>query len=191
MVRRSHGSRRRLRTAGLTLVESALLVALVGGLLAIFVPTFFRHIRTSKAAEAGTELQRLHGRAAAYFAATHTLEDGSVGRRCLPTAAGPAPAEPSQDRVQVDFHDPATPGHETWRALGYQPEGPIRYRYTFIPERAECGQAPAGGRTVLLLRAEADLDGDGQLSLYERRATIDADGQLVPVGALYVQDRME
>lgn len=184
--RRAH-----LRRAGLTMVESALLVAVVGGLLAILVPTFVRHIRTSKTAEAATELQRLHDRAAAYFAAAHPQPDGTLARRCLPQGAGPAPAEPSEELVDVDFHDPSTPGHATWEALDYQPEGRVRYRYTFLPAQAGCGITGGDDRTVLLLRAEADLDGDGELSRYERRATVNEDGLLVPMGVLYVQDPME
>lgn len=173
------------------MVESALLVAVVGGLLAILVPTFVRHIRTSKTAEAPTELQRLHARAAAYFASAHPQPDGTLARRCLPEAAGPTPADPSQERVEVDFHDPSTPGHATWKALDYQPEGRVRYRYTFLPAHDGCGIEGGDGRTVLLLRAEGDLDGDGERSRYERRATVNEDGLLVPVGVLHVQDPME
>jgi hypothetical protein len=173
------------------MVESALLVAVVGSLLAILVPTFVRHIRTSKTAEAAAELQRLHDHAAAYFAAAHPQPDGTLARRCLPGPAGPAPAEPSQELVEVDFHHPSTPGHATWRALDYQPEGRIRYRYTFLSAQAGCDVEGGDGRTVLLLRAEGDLNGNDELSRYERRATVSEDGLLVPVGVLYVQDRME
>jgi hypothetical protein len=40
-------------------------------------------------------------------------------------------------------------------------------------------------------RAEGDLDGDGERSLFERRARGTEDGTLVPVGILYVRDRVE
>jgi type II secretory pathway pseudopilin PulG len=173
------------------MVEAALLVAVVGSLLAILVPTFVRHIRTTKTAEAAVELQRLHGRAVAYFEAAHPTDEGVLGRRCLPKGAGPAPAEPSQEPVEVDFSAPSTPGHATWKALGFQPPDPIRYRYTFVPERVGCGLEGGDGRTVLLLRAEGDLDGDGVLSRYERRATVDEEGRLVPTGVLQVRDPME
>ena len=41
-------------------------------------------------------------------------------------------------------------------------------------------------------RAEGDLDGDGERSIFERRAAADPDsGELVPIGILYVRDRVE
>jgi hypothetical protein len=47
------------------------------------------------------------------------------------------------------------------------------------------------GRPILLLRAEGDLDADGKLSLFERRAISTEEGDLVPHGVLRVQNRIE
>jgi hypothetical protein len=45
---------------------------------------------------------------------------------------------------------------------------------------------------VVTYAAEGDLDGDGVRSLYERRdATSSTEDVLVPVGILYVRERME
>lgn len=179
-----------VRKAGLTLVEAALLIAVVGALLAVFVPTFVRHLRTSKTAEAAEQLELLQQRAAAYFVTPHPTSEGVMALGCLPEAAGPAPEKPSRDPVKVDFADPKTPGHATWEALGFQPEDRLRYRYSFLPEKAGCGLRAKGGKPVLTLRAEGDLDGDGELSTFERQATVE-EGRLVPTGILYVRDRME
>jgi hypothetical protein len=156
----------------------------------VFVPTFVGHMRTSKVSEASEELAALHDAAAAYYAARHDTQAGRKNR-CLPPAAGPAPAEPSVDAVAYAFDADDTPGAATWRALGFQPDRPIRYRYTFVPAASGCGlDAPEDG-PLLTLRAEGDLDGDGKRSLFEREATVADDGTLVPIGVLYMLDRVE
>ena len=182
--------RSRLRRTGLTLVEVALLVCVIGVLLAVFVPTFISHLRTSKVSEAATQLQALHEAAAAYFAAGHEGEDGRTRRQCLPPAAGPAPAEPSADPVDFDFDGEDAPGHETWQALGFDVDRPIRYRYSFVPAESGCG-LEGGEGPLLTLRAEGDLDDDGKRSLFEREADVNDEGELVPVGILYMLDRTE
>lgn len=178
-----------VRQSGLTLVEAALIVCVGGVILAVFVPTFLRHVRTSKVAEAAEQLQVLHLAAASYFDTRHESEDGKVAQ-CFPAAAGPAPALPSQSPVDVDFANEETPGHATWSALGFAPERPLRYRYTFIPHTEGCSVRGRSGESVLTLRAEGDLDGDGVLSTFERSAMVE-DLQLSPVGPLRVTDRVE
>ena len=182
------GTRSRRRRAGLTLLEAAIVVSLIGVVPAVFVPTFLSAIRTSKVSEASEELGRIHALAAAYFEAPQTR---SRRRRCLPTAAGPAPSEPSMEASHFDFQADDARGAETWRALSYQPARPVRYRYTFAPAASACGlETPADGPLVTL-RAEGDLDGDGKRSVFEREATVDRDGSLVPTGVLYMLDRVE
>lgn len=179
-------ARRRTRTtrAGLTLIEAALLVALIGVLLAAFIPTFVRHVHTSKLAEAVERLASLHEHAAAYYERRQ-----ASGLRCLPESAGPYPATPSSEPVAVDFAADAT-GAATWSALGQAP-GPLRYSYEIeVPEpgcRARPSNVPA-----ITLRAHGDLDGDGELSLLERSAAPSADGRaLKPYGPLRVVARTE
>jgi hypothetical protein len=108
----------------------------------------------------------------------------------MPDPAGPTPSKPARDPVPVVFSASDAPA--TWRAIGYEPSGPIRYRYTFLPARSGCGALPADshGEPVLTLRAEGDLDGDGVLSLYERTA-VTKDGVLSLEPLLSVRDRIE
>jgi len=182
--------RRRRARAGLTLIEAALVVCVVGVVLAVFVPTFIRHMRTSKVSEASTQLQRLHDAAAAYFVAVHSTEGGSPVTRCLPPAAGPAPAEPTPDATEYDFSAEDAPGHATWEALGFEADRPIRFRYSFVPRESGCG-LEGGAEPLVTLRAEGDLDDDGKRSLFERQADVADDGTLEPVGILYMLDRTE
>ena len=181
------------RQEGLTLIETLIWISVVTSLLAVFVPTFFRNLRTSKVSEAAQQLETIHRHSAAYFEASHAPIDGGLPqRRCLPPTAGPTPELVGPDGQEVDFGAEGAPGTPTWTALGYQPETELRYRYTFLPSVAGCnlGATPEGG-IALRLRAEGDMDGDGQLSRFERDARITEDGELVPTGVLSISNRVE
>lgn len=178
------------RRAGMTLVEASALVCVAGVLLAVFVPTFVRHLHTSKAAEASEQLAELHRLSAAYYEGRHLGADRHLHQRCLPDAAGPAPTQPTADPVTVDFAAGTTPGAATWSALGFSPVDPTRFTYTLTPTVAGCGITAGGRAHVLVLTAEGDLDGDGVRSHFERRATVRGD-ELVPTGVLLVSGRTE
>lgn len=183
---------RRRRLEGLTLVEVAAIVAVAGVLLAMFIPTFVRELRTSKTTEATNHLRLLHQRSAAYFVERRRPdEDGPTETRCLPPVAGPTPRLPTETPHEVDFQSEDTPGHETWRALGFAPEIPVRFTYTYEPTSSGCGLRSPEGTYLLTIRAEGDLDDDGERSIFERRARATDDGQLVPSDVLYIRDRVE
>jgi type II secretory pathway pseudopilin PulG len=173
--------RRSKRQEGITIIEVAIVVCVVGVLLAVAVPAFLRELRVSKISEAPTELARLHDRTAAYYTARRRGPDRNL-TECLPSPAGPTPRAPSLEPATADFSDP------TWTALDYAPERPVRFRYTFVPVGARCGLR---GRDLVTLRAEGDLDGDGKYSVFERVGGLDAQGAFAPTGILYVFDRTE
>ena len=179
------------RRRGLSLVEAALIVCLVGIVLAVFVPTFVRELRTSRTSEAVESLQLMSQRATAYFTTPWPQADGPAAIRCLPPTAGPTPRAPTEGPERVEFQSVETPGHETWRALRFQPEMDVRYAYTFEPAASGCGLRSPAGSYLLTLRAEGDLDADGERSLFERRMAADDDGDLFEFGILYARDRVE
>jgi type II secretory pathway pseudopilin PulG len=177
------------RRGAFTIVESALIVCVVGALLAVATPTFLRTVQTSKIAEASTQLAVLYRASASYYATPRTGEAGTPAF-CLAAAAGPTPETPSVNPVPVDFGADETAGSATWRALGFAPQTPLRYRYTFAPTKAGCA-LPTPGTGVLVVRAEGDLDGDGVLSSFERSASIQVAGELSPDPLLRVRERIE
>lgn len=179
------------RRAGLSLVEAALIVCLVGIVLAVFIPTFVRELRTSKTSEAVGHLATLSRLSATYFTTPWPREDGPAQLRCLPPTAGPTPRLPTAYPDAVDFADEGTPGHETWSALGFTARDPVRYAYTFEPTAAGCGLRSPEGSYLLTLRAEGDLDADGERSVFEIRMRAEDSGELVEEGILYVRDRAE
>jgi type II secretory pathway pseudopilin PulG len=201
----------RSRRAAFTVIEVAVVLSLLGVLLAVGIPTFVRALRTSKMAEAPEQLQRIYAGAATYYAAPQSVtapiapparagggartqsteRPPAIRSHCLPSPAGPTPEKPSPAPVTVDFADPSTPGSGTWRAIGYAPGTPIRYRYTLAPEHSGCDiDSSEPDSPGLRVRAEGDLDGDGVLSRFERTANI-VDGSLVLDPLLIVRDRVE
>lgn len=200
----------------MTLVEVALAICIGGVLLAVFVPTFIREIRTSKVAEAAQNLALLHERTSAYFGAEHdvrVLEASARGeadqeeldpetetrlaRHCLPPSAGPTPVDPPVQPLVVDFGS-SEPGDEaaetsavTWAALGFAPEGALRYRYRYFAASAGCELDNPVEGPLVNLQAEGDLDADGYLSLFERSSHVGSNGELVPFQILFTRDRLE
>jgi hypothetical protein len=173
------------------MIEAALIISGVGIVLAVFIPVFVRELRVSKTSEAAEHLELLYQRSAAYFAARRP-RDGSIAlRECLPEIAGPTPRAPSAEPREVNFRARDLPGGETWRALDFNARYPIRYSYTFEPTASGCGLRSPESTYLLTIRAEGDLDSDGERSIFERRARANERGELEPSGILFVRDRVE
>lgn len=167
------------------MIELALILSLLGVLLAAFVPTFLRHLRTRKIAEAVELLASLHEGAAAYYERSR-----AAGQACLPESAGPFPEQPGSEPVLVDFaSDPK--GAPTWLALGQHSPRMLRYSYEVSVPAPGCRER-ARGTPAITFRAYGDLDGDGEYAQIERSAAPSHDGrQLVPRGPLRIRSRTE
>jgi len=173
-----------------TLLQAAVTTSILGCLLAAFVPAFLRELRLSKVAEAARELEHMHVAAAAYFAAPHVVETETL-ERCLPVASGPFPTEPTVDARVLDFEgeDLSRAG---FTAIGFAITDPVRFSYTMTPTVSGCDLHSPEGTYLVTYRAEGDLDGDGERSLFERRdRAVEGEDRLEPVGILYVRDRTE
>lgn len=162
------------------------MLCLAAVVLAVFIPTFVRRIHTNKISEASELLQEMSDRTAAYYATSWDMGK----RHCLPPKAGPTPASPTVESERVDFFADGQAGHATWEALGFQPDRPIRYSYSYTPSRDGCHLAGDAESGWVSFRAEGDLDGDGVRSIFERRANLEADG-LQAAGELHVHQRVE
>ena len=174
------------RFQGFTLLEAVALLSVVGVLLAAFLPVYLRGLHTSRLSEPVEVLAGLHRGAATYWAAAH---GSRKRRRCLPPPAGPAPADPTPEAR------PFTPPEAeaaTWRALDPTLAGrPLRFSYRYLPADSGCDLKARPGTSLLRLQALGDLDGDGVRSTFERSATVDAEGALVPLGPLLQRRRVE
>jgi hypothetical protein len=176
---------------GISLLETSAVISLTGVLLAAFVPTFVRHVRMSKIAEAVDELDSLYSNVASYYSTEHRVA-GQRLLHCLPESVGPLPVAPTPDPQVVDFDAPETPSKQTWNTLGQTGQQAFRYSYQVLVTQPGCAQRGASQGPVVTFRATGDLDGDGVLSTIERSAAISADqSRLEPFGPLHIRQRVE
>jgi type II secretory pathway pseudopilin PulG len=170
----------------LSLIETALLLCLIAVVAAVFVPTFLRRVRTNKISEASELLEEMSRRAGAYYDTSWASRE----RNCLPPAAGPTPAKPTEEPEAVDFSSPDAEGHASWEAIGFQPTRPIRFSYSYTPSAHGCDLPGPADEVSVVFRAEGDLDADDVRSVFERRAVVGRDG-FTPADALLVHQRTE
>jgi hypothetical protein len=132
----------------LTPLEAAALVAGVGSVLAVLIPTFVRNVHASYVSEATAGVSDIAARAAARLEAAHSTD-------ALPDSA---PLTPSSVPRGVRVKDPpGTWDHPTWHALEFGFDTPHAYSFAFEAERT-----PDSAKFSAI--AHGDLDGDAVLS---------------------------
>jgi type IV pilus assembly protein PilA len=129
-----------VRRAGFTMVELLMVVALIGLLVAIAVPTFQRFHLRAKSSEAATNLGSLRTAEEAYMGAAGTYR-----------ATFPVPGVIPGNTPEV------WPNGTPFDDLGFRPEGSVYFQYLV--------SADNGGSGTALVRytaeATGDLDADG------------------------------
>ena len=131
-----------MRRRGFTLIELAMVLAVIGILVSLAVPGYRAILLRARASEARTALQGIADAELRYFRDLHRF-----------LACAPSPAAVPQG-TSIRF-DAAAPG---WSDLGVSMQGAVRYRY----------QVSLDGPTFLAI-AQGDLDGDGKSSTFTLR----------------------
>jgi hypothetical protein len=182
----TRGRTQHLSGAGMTPVEIAIGVSLIGSLLAIAGPTVLREIQASRFVEPTSGLAAIGAGAIAY-------SSGRPIGEAFPRPVGMTPAAPPRGRLEVD--PPGTWADPTWRALGFPLAGsgldftggvPHAFAFSF-------SSSLAAARSTFVAAAHADLDADGTLSTFEIRghaAPPSAGGASLEPG-MYVDSELE
>lgn len=157
---------RRTNQRGLTAIEVAIGLAILGTLVAIAVPACVREMHASKFAEPVNGLSRI-GKSA-------------VAMDAFPDSAPLTPEKTPRGKMETD---PAgTWDHPTWKALDFRATADgVPHAYSF-----EIDAKPE----ELFGRAHGDLDGDGVTSTFEIRCVRDKEGARVVPG-MYVASEIE
>lgn len=155
------------RQQGFTLVELMIVVAIIGILAAIAIPSFLRYIQKARTAEAVQQVEKISNAARAYFLEDRTAAlDGSLIPPQFPVTVAPTPAvtscalgSPRYTPSPLEWNDP------TWQALHFGMYEPHYYRYEFVSS----GTSVDSEFTV---RAFGNLDCDLIESTFTRGGTV-------------------
>lgn len=164
---------------GFTLIELMIVVAIIGILAAVAVPQFLKYVKRTKTSEAMNHIRKIYDGEMAYFDVDHVGRTGSrVSAQFV--SAGPEPsAVPTGTRSAGDWSG------ASWVALKFAIDSPVLFRYSAVAS----GTGIASSFTA---RAEGDLDGDGQTSLFERIASVNqSSGEMVGGAGIYQQSELE
>lgn len=171
---------RGVRARGFTMIELMMVMAIIGILAAVAIPSFVRYSKRARSVEAGMNLRRMYDGAVAYYLGEHADSSGILQRR-FPNTIGPTPATvPPGIKVLVLATAWDVP---EWQALNFQISDPIVYSYAFT-------SSGVGLTAFATMWAMGDLDGDGNVSQFSRTCMAVNDGVRGGSG-MHVVDELE
>ena len=176
----------RSRRGGFTLIELMIVVAIVGVLSAIAIPSFIGFMRRSKTSEAATNLKMMFEGAAAYYSdetwdtRAVQLVGGALAIDACTVAAINSPNIPSNQKSVVDWQPAAL---QSFQDIGFQVVDPIYYQYQIVGSTDSCSHV--AGENLYSFRAVGDLDFDGTTSLFELSAGSNTSNLLMRTPGIY------
>ena len=150
------------RNGGFTLIELMIVVAIVGILSAVAIPTFQSYVYRSRTAEAVTFLGEIRQRQESYRA--------EFGQYCAVSGTGAPASNWTPSTLPASGTKVGWTTTAGWTQLGAAPDGPVSFQYQTVagPPGTTPGITGFTGQDFWFVsQARADLDGDGETMILE------------------------
>ena len=178
---------RKRQLAGFTLIELMIVVAILGLLAAIAVPSFTFYLRKARASEAGEQLRGMFTHLASYYHPARQETSGIEGALNVACVIDSTDndVDPGPTKVRGDYSS------TSWRAIDFE-IGFSYFRYEIVTQGAgaRCN-VPADTAPLYYVRAYADQDGDGARSLVELTIASDRSNYLFHSRGFFIVNETE
>lgn len=178
---------RKIVTRGFTLIELMIVVAIIGVLSTVAIPSFMKYIRRAKTTEAALSIRKIFDGAVSYYESEHATSSGAILPKQFPAAVttptptlGTCCASPGQKCAPSATYWSG----QTWQALNFSVDDPHYYSYSFP-------SSGTGVNAVFDATANGDLDCDSVYSTFSRRGSVDSTGNVTGGSGLFSRNDIE